>query len=34
MSGFTICRSVRMVADALEVNVPFTNPFVCGSVRE
>jgi hypothetical protein len=34
MSGLTICSRVRMVAEALEVKVPFTKPLVCGSVRE
>jgi len=34
MSGLIICSSVSIVADALDVNVPFTNPLVWGSVRE
>ena len=34
MSGLIICSSVRIVADALDVNVPLTKPLVCASVRE
>jgi hypothetical protein len=34
MSGLIICSSVRIVAEALDVNVPLTKPFVWASVRE
>jgi len=30
----TICKNVRIVADALDVNVPLTNALVCSSVSE
>jgi hypothetical protein len=34
MRGSTICKKVRIVAEALLVKVPLTKPVVWGSVRE